>query len=222
MNLSRWEARFKEFLIDECNHYHDGAHGLAHIQRVVASSKSLTKLEGADPGIAIPAAWLHDCVIVPKNHPERSGASQLAAEKASYFLHESGYEEQKIKPIHHAICAHSYSAGIQPETLEAKIVQDADRLDALGAIGIARCMMVGGAIGRALYHPDDPFCEKRDPDDQTWTIDHFYEKLFKLPDSMNTESAKTEAHRRVVVMERFLNGMRREITVNDTNNHRMT
>jgi uncharacterized protein len=222
MNIPHWETRFRKFLIDECNHYHDGAHDLAHIQRVVASSKRLAKLEGADSNIVIPAAWLHDCVVVPKNHPDRSNASQMAAEKAAGFLRRSGYQQKYISPISHAICAHSYSAGIQPETLEAKIVQDADRLDALGAIGIARCMMVGGAIGRPIYNTDDPFCDYRAPDDQSWTIDHFYQKLFKLPEAMNTKSAMSEARSRAMIMEKFLDELRREISMDDTQNLRMT
>jgi uncharacterized protein len=214
MDINHWETRFKKFLIDECNHYHDGAHDLAHIQRVVASSKKLADIEDANPKIIIPAAWLHDCVILPKNHPDRIDASQLAADKAIGFLRSAGFHDSLLGPIHHAITSHSYSAGIQPESIEAKIVQDADRLDAIGAIGIARCLTVGGAIGRALYHPDDPFCDNRDPDDQLWTIDHFFQKLFKLPGSMNTDSAKKEAYKRITVMEDFLESLKGEISVN--------
>jgi len=208
---SDWENRFKKFLLEECIDEDDTAHDLAHIQRVVAAAKKLVTEEKAEEAVVIPAAWLHDCVVIPKNHPERSKASVLAADKATRFLRLSGYEALHLDSIHHAIVAHSYSAGIKPENIEAKIVQDADRLDALGAIGIARCLMVGGRLGRALYDPEDPFCDNRQPDDRAWTIDHFYKKLFRLPGSMQTTSGRMEAERRVEIMKLFVTELGREI-----------
>ena len=77
-----------------------------------------------------------------------------------------------------------------PTTLEARILQDADRLDALGAIGIARVFMTGGTLGRALYDPIDPFCKNREPDDKKWNLDHFYRKLLKLESGMHTKTAR--------------------------------
>ena len=90
-------------------------------------------------------------------------------------------------------------------------MQDADRLDALGAVGIARCFLVGGSMGTELYHPDDPFCENRSPDDKSWSIDHFYSKLFKLPATMNTKSGKAEAEKRVAYMKAYLDKLSQEI-----------
>ena len=206
-----WETRFKKFLLDQCLSDDDSAHDYTHIQRVVTSAKMLARLEKARPAIVFPAAWLHDCVAVAKDHPDRSKSSTLAAERAVEFLQTSGYEPQYLEDIHHAIQAHSFSAGITPETVEAKVVQDSDRLDALGAIGIARCFMVGGKLGRALYQPDDPFCQNRAPDDKTWTIDHFYQKLFKLPGTMQTDAGKQEAERRVRLMKTYLNALDNEI-----------
>ena len=206
-----WETRFKNFLLDHCLEDDDSAHDLTHIQRVVASAKKLSQMEQARPAIVLPAAWLHDCVVVAKDHPERSKASTLAAGRAVDFLQASGYEPQYLEDIHHAIQAHSFSAGLDPETVEAKVVQDSDRLDALGAIGIARCFMVGGNLGRALYQPDDPFCQNREPDDKTWTIDHFYLKLFTLPETMQTDAGKKEAERRVRLMKTYLDDLRNEI-----------
>jgi uncharacterized protein len=82
----------------------------------------------------------------------------------------------------------------------------------LGAIGIARCFAVGGQLSRALHHPDDPFCDDRQPDDQVYTVDHFFQKLFQLPGQMNTESAKKEADRRVRFMKAYLTRLRDEVT----------
>jgi len=189
----------------------DSAHDLAHIQRVVKNAELILKTEEADPETVIAAAWLHDCVTLPKNHPDRKKASLLAADKATGFLKRTSFPEFKIEQVSHAIEAHSYSAGVPAKTTEAKIVQDADRLDALGAIGIARCFLVGGSLNRALYHPDDPFCLQREPDDTEWNIDHFYEKLLKLPHTMNTLSARKEAQRRADFMKAFLDRLKEEI-----------
>ncbi|WP_338324780.1 HD domain-containing protein [Pseudoalteromonas phenolica] len=156
----------------------DAGHDLAHVQRVVTAAKLLAEKEQADLQVVVAAAWLHDCVAVAKNSPLRSQASKLAADKASEFLTSIDFASEKLSAVHHAIVAHSYSANVKAETLEAKIVQDADRLDSLGAIGIARCFTVGGAMHRSVYNVDDPFCEYREPDDYSYTVDHFYNKLF--------------------------------------------
>jgi uncharacterized protein len=191
---------------------HDNAHDLAHIRRVVANAEKILLYESGDREVVSAAAWLHDCVVLPKNHPNRKQASKMAAQKAAALLESAGFPNSKIEAVSHAIEAHSFSAGIKPKSIEAKIVQDADRLDALGAIGIARCFAVGGQLNRPLYDPDDPFCESRKPDDLRWTIDHFYAKLFKLPETMNTESAKQEAQKRVLFMERYLESLSHEIS----------
>jgi len=200
---------FKQFLLESCNF--DSAHDIAHTERVVSNALLLAKQELCDEEIVEAAAWLHDCVILPKNDPDRKNASRLAARKATTYLKSIQFDGSKIPMVAHAIEAHSFSAGIRPRTIEAKIVQDADRLDALGAIGIARCFMVGGQLNRPIYQPEDPFCIQRDPNDKEWTVDHFYTKLFKLPELMNLESAKVEAERRVKYMETFLERLKGEI-----------
>lgn len=189
----------------------DSAHDMAHIQRVVQMARRLAQAEGADMAVVLPAAWLHDCVTLPKNAPNRHEASRLAATEAVRFLQTIDYPEQHLDGIAHAIEAHSFSANIVPTTLEAKVVQDADRLDAIGAIGVARCLLVGGALQRPLYHPTDPFCEQREPDDLTYTIDHFYRKLFKIGQTLHTQAAREEAARRNAFMQAFLDQLRGEI-----------
>ncbi|NLU98731.1 phosphohydrolase [Marinomonas sp. UCMA 3892] len=189
----------------------DSAHDLNHIYRVVNVAKKLALEEDADLAVVVPAAWLHDCVSLPKNHPERHLASTLAGDRAISFLVSIHYPSEYYDAIHHAIRAHSFSANVLPNTLEAKIVQDADRLDALGAVGIARCMQVSGALNRPLYSLDDPFCEMREPDDTLYSIDHFYSKLFQIADSLNTPSAQLEARRRKEVMQIFLRDLALDI-----------
>jgi uncharacterized protein len=189
----------------------DPAHDLSHVQRVVANASKLTASENGDPAITIPAAWLHDCVSVPKDSPLRKQASRLAADDAVRFLDSVKYPDHLLEPIHHAIEAHSFSADIDTRTLEARIVQDAYRLEAIGAIGIARCFLTGGSMGTPLYDPADPFADHREPNDRLYTIDHFYCKLFGLADTMKTGAGRAEALKRTRYMREFLQQLGREI-----------
>lgn len=208
-NWAEWEQRFARFLDAETGL--DPAHDRGHVLRVVANAKGIAKAEGARLEVVVPAAWLHDCVIVAKNSSQRAAASRLAAERAASFLAEIGFPENDIPAIQHAIAAHSFSAQIAPETVEAQVVQDADRLDAIGAIGIARCFTVGGALGTQLYDLDEPFPAVRQADDRSFVIDHFYVKLLKLADLMGTDAGRQEAERRTAFMRRFLEQLGEEI-----------
>lgn len=189
----------------------DAAHDISHIKRVVKTTLYLSDIEDANKEITLPAACLHDCVSVPKDSPRRAQASRLAATAAIEFLAGIDYPGRYLPGIAHAIEAHSFSANIPCETLEARVVQDADRMDALGAIGVARCFSVGGQFGLPLFNPDDPFCERREPDERAWTIDHFYTKLLKLPETMQTEAGRVEAQRRAELMRDYLEQLRAEI-----------
>jgi len=207
---SLWTDRFADFLTEQAAEA-DAAHDRAHVERVVKTVRRLAKEEDARMDVVVPAAWLHDCVVHPKDAPDRDQASRLAAEAAGDFLEREGYPDEWIPDIEHAIAAHSYSGDVAPETMEARVVQDADRLDAIGAIGIARCFTVGGALGQTLYNPDDPFCDDRDPDDDTYTLDHFYAKLLRLPDTMQTEAGRAEAEQRVAFLQTYLDQLRDEL-----------
>lgn len=209
MKLHELQARCEAFVARTVAA--DAAHDLHHIQRVVRNTVRLTESEDADPEVTLPAAWLHDCVQVPKDSPDRARGSRLAAEAAAAFLGGIGYPAGKVPDVCHAIEAHSFSAGIAPRTLEAGVVQDADRLDSLGAIGIARCLLVGGQLGRPLCAPQDPFCRERSPDDRRYTIDHFYAKLLKLPATMQTAAGRAEAECRAEYMRGYLDRLRAEI-----------
>jgi len=209
LSQSDWEHKFEAWL--HSNNIGDAAHGLDHIKRVVANAKRLAESSTANLAVVIPAAWLHDCVSVAKDSDSRSQASSLAAMDARKFLMCSDYPTQWLDAIEHAIASHSFSAGMSPETLEAKIVQDADRLDALGAIGIARCLQTGTSMGSVLYDLDDPFADNRVADDRVSTIDHFHTKLLTLADTMQTDAGRSEAHRRTEFMRQYLKQLRREI-----------
>ncbi|MCM2354286.1 MAG: HD domain-containing protein [Pseudobdellovibrio sp.] len=208
--VPEWEKLFED-KIKTVASSEDPAHDLNHFKRVVTMAKKLCAQEDAKLEVVVPAAWLHDLVIVPKNSPLRSQASKLSAVKALEFLREINYPQEFHQDIAHAIEGHSFSANIDVQTLEAKIVQDADRLDGLGAIGIARCFAVAGMLKRSFYQTEDPFCEHRNPDDQKYTIDHFYQKLFKTAEILKTRSGQIEGVSRVQYMKQYLEFLKSEI-----------
>ncbi|ENP8453815.1 HD domain-containing protein [Photobacterium damselae] len=209
MDCLAFEVDLVEYLKSEISQ--DMAHDVDHILRVVKSAKMLCQQEGANIAIVLPATYLHDCFSYPKDHPDRHLSSYKAADKAVEFLNSIGYPSEYFAAIHHAIVAHSFSAQVTPTTLEAQIVQDADRLDALGAIGVTRCILVSAKLKRPLYQLDDPFCQQRSPDDSQYTLDHFYTKLLKLTDTMNTRSAQEEAGRRTEFMYAYLKQLELEL-----------
>lgn len=210
IDLATWEPRFAAFL-DTNSAQQDAAHDREHIRRVVTNARMLATVEGADLAVVIPAAWLHDCVAVPKDSPQRALASSMAATAASSFLAWSGYPPFHIPAIAHAIIAHSFSARVTPLTLEARVVQDADRLDALGAVGLSRCLMLGGQRGKPLYVPDEPFPHRRTPDDSASAIDHFYTKLLGLAATMTTQTGRQEAERRTRFLHQFIDQLASEL-----------
>ncbi|MFD1510958.1 HD domain-containing protein [Lacimonas salitolerans] len=190
----------------------DSAHDLAHLDRVWANAGAIAAAEGgADMDVLCAATYLHDLVNLPKDSPDRAQASRLAAQAAAPYLEALGMGLGQIAAAQHAIEAHSFSAGIPPETPEAAILRDADRLDALGAIGIARAFAVSGALGRSIHAPDDPFATARALDDSTFAIDHFAAKLLRLPDGMLTVTGRAIAQTRAATMRRFLGELAGEI-----------
>ncbi|MBL7664440.1 MAG: HD domain-containing protein [Bacteriovoracaceae bacterium] len=189
----------------------DPAHDLLHFQRVVKMAKHLGELEKARMEVVVPAAWLHDLVNVPKNDPRRSMASRLSAQAAEKLLNDVHYPKEFISDICHAIEAHSFSANITARTIEAKVVQDADRLDGLGAIGLARCFATAGIMKRSFYSKFDPFCNERTPNDLEFTVDHFFVKLFKTVDTLQTSAGRQEGQRRAQIMRQYLSDLKIEI-----------
>lgn len=194
----------------------DSGHGFDHVQRVVQNAISIGQQERATAEIVLPAAWLHDCVLVPKNSPDRSKASRMAAAAAVEFLHSIHYPVEFIAPIEHCIAAHSFSAGIPCASLEAEVVQDADRLEAIGAIGISRCLMTGGSMRQLLYNADQPFPLDRPPRDNLQSIDHFFAKLLGLGKTMQTAHGRAIASQRTEFMITFLRQLADEIGVDQS------
>jgi len=207
---ARWLEPIRKVLAVEMANA-DPGHGLEHIERVVKNAIRIGESLPINYSVLLPATWFHDCVSVPKNSPLRSQASRLAAERALVLLGELGYPSQYQSAISHAIHSHSFSAGIECESLEAEVLQDADRLEALGAIGLARCLMTGGSMGQRLYHPEEPFPKNRIPRDDQQSVDHFFAKLLKLPKTMRTPAGREIAHQRAGFLIRFLEQLSVEI-----------
>jgi len=213
IDLNRWESRFQDYLLQHFNH-DDGAHGLDHFRRVWRVAQAINAEEGqnADELVVLTAAYFHDLVSLPKNHADRHTSSWLSAERTAEILTNEfpDFPGDKIEAVKHAIHAHSFSANITPQTIEAKILQDADRMEALGAIGMARVFYVSGQLGTQLFEPNDPLAQRRELNDRLYALDHFELKLFKLPALMNTAAGKRMAERKVDFLREFVNEISKE------------
>jgi uncharacterized protein len=190
----------------------DGSHDRSHLLRVWQNAAAIADQEPeTDRTVLVAAVILHDCVAVEKNAPQRGQASRLSANRARSILAHLGWDPAPIERAAHAIEAHSFSAGIAPETVEARILQDADRLDAIGALGIARCFYVAGRMGSSLYDPADPAATRRDLDDRSFALDHFGAKLFKVAGSFHTLAGQAMADKRTKTMQDFVRAFLDEV-----------
>lgn len=210
VTLSVWRERFQQHLKAMDDQF-DPGHRVDHLYRVYVNACLLAETESIDWRVVMPAVWLHDCVAVSKKSAQRHQASRQSADAAIAFLKTQSYDARYFDAIAHCIEAHSFSADIKTKTLEARLVQDADRLDSLGAIGIARVMMVGSQLGSVLYHQDDIKADHREIDDKQYIVDHFYKKLLNLHASFKTESGRIQALQRTQYMKDYLDRLVAEI-----------
>lgn len=205
MEIAQWQHRFERWL-DENHTTDDAAHDISHFRRVWMTAQNIMANQMAEPLVVLTACYFHDIVSLPKNHPDRSQSSQLAARETRNILRRDfpDFPSEHHAAVEHAIEAHSFSAGITPQSPEAKIVQDADRLEALGAIGLARVFAVSGALGVALFDAEDPFADARPLDDRTFALDHFQTKLLRLPETMKTEVGRELARHNADFLIQFM------------------
>lgn len=187
----------------------DPGHDLAHSLRVADNILKID--ESIPPRMAVAAALLHDIVNLPKNSPERSKASEKSAAVAASILPKHGFCEEEVTLICRAITTHSFSRGLVPDSPLGDALQDADRLEALGALGLMRTISTGARMGARYFHASDPWAEQRDYDDLKFTIDHFFTKLLTLPDTMRTAFGRQEARRRRDYMLAFLTQLAHEL-----------
>jgi uncharacterized protein len=193
--------------------FDDPAHGWEHVDRVYTLALQIAEQEGANRFIVGTAALMHDLGRTTGQHTAVHHAD-ISVTLASELLTSHVLPAHVQDAILHAIAAHSYSRGIEPMTLEARVVRDADRLDALGAIGILR-WAITGAVRRTSqtrsYHPTDPFAEEHTPDDHTYMLDHFYAKLLKLSETMTTQTGRALAEQRTAFMYSYLDELKKEL-----------
>ncbi len=212
MTLQETENAFETILLQH-DDGSDGSHDIHHARRVLLNAKEIARRESAEVDLRhlTAAAYLHDLVNVSKDSPQRSHASRLSAEAAGPILQKLEFTSEETASIQHSIVAHSFSANIPPETLEAKILQDADRMESVGALGIARTFYTAGKLSSLLFDGDDPFASGRTLDDKRFATDHFKAKLLGLCQTMQTEAGKVVAEERTGFMHDFLNQLAQEI-----------
>lgn len=187
-----------------------GGHGFDHVERVHRMAIKIAKEENADLQIVDASAWLHDIARVNEDSGRCKDHAEEGAKLARPILKKFNFPEKKIKEVQHAIFAHRYSKKRTASTKEAKILQDADRLDALGAICIARVFTYNGYKKNPIYDP------KRKPEkdyhgQDTTAINHFYEKILKIkPSTFHTKTAKKIAKERYDFIKLFLKKFKEE------------
>lgn len=188
----------------------DPAHDLEHCLRVAGWTLRCAEAP-VEPREAIAAALLHDCVNLPKNDPRRVEASALSAAEARRRLTAHGFDEASMERVAQAIEDHNFSRGVLPRSDLGRALQDADRLEALGALGIFRTISCGTQMGARFFDPQDPWAEAREWDDARQSTDHFFTKLLRLAETLHTRRGRAEARRRASFMERFLDQLAEEL-----------
>ena len=182
-----------------------GGHDYFHTLRVFKMATYIAKKENANLQTVQLVALLHDVddiKLSPQTHENKDNARR--------FLKENGVDDSTVESICQMINEISYvgTDSVAPKTLEGQCAQDADRLDAIGAIGIARAFAFGGSHNRKMYDPDEPpkmnMNEEEYRKSKSTTVNHFYEKLFKLTAMMNTSAAKEIAADRECYMQNFI------------------
>lgn len=195
----------------------DGGHDFGHLFRVFANAMHIVDSDSdgpdgpADRTAIVAAIVFHDVVNLAKNDPERHLASTRSAEFATQFFVEQG-ADLEIDLVAEAIRCHSFSAGIEPQSYEAKVVADADNLEAIGAFGIARTFYVAGRMGSSIVDMFDPDADHRELDDTNYALDHFSKKLLGLREGMHTPAGRAMADQRHAYMVDFLKQVAREIS----------
>jgi len=188
-----------------------GSHSFDHTERVYNIAMHLAKKEKVDLDILQAACLLHDIARMKEDNKECCCHAEEGAIMAKKVLEETSFPKEKIDKVTYAIRIHRHSKGIKAATKEAEILQDADRLDALGAITIARMFSSGGEIGIPIYNPNIPIGEKGKDYDSHSTIHGFHQKILKLkPELFNTEEAKKIAVGRYKYVEEFLDRFMKE------------
>lgn len=189
----------------------DPSHDFEHVRRVYNMAKKIAAKVGADPEVVIPAALFHDTIVYKKNSPQSRTETDESAELVEQILSNiPEYPREKIANVKICIAECSFSKEIIPKLLESKVLQDADFLEATGAISIMRTFSSCGHMNRPLYAKDDPLCINGCKNLRSG-IDLFFERLLIVRDRVHTEYAKSIAERRINILEDFLKELKIEL-----------
>jgi uncharacterized protein len=198
----------------------DPGHDIGHMLRVALWTTRLYVEKDHNPTTrllftrhSIIVGLFHDIVNLPKNHPERSLASVKSSDLTREILkdYRSIFDEYAVDYMCNAIADHSYSSGREPYSFLGKCLQDADRLEALGVLGLFRCISVGTSLGNAMFHTLDPWCQDRTPNDKKFALDHCPVKLLKL--KFHFVKSRVEAVKRINNIHSTLTKLGEEIGI---------
>lgn len=190
----------------------DPSHDFLHALRVLELSEKIAEEEKGDLDIIIPSALFHDVIVYPKNHYKSAHSSTDSAKLTKLILEKQpAYPKEKILKTYKAIQVCSFTKGKTPNFLEAKILQDADSLEAVGAISIMRTFSSAGCMNRQFYDIKDPFCKNREPNDKLYALDLFYTRLLIVHKKLYTNTAKNIALKRVKFLKIFLKELKEEL-----------
>lgn len=184
-------------------------HSKSHVHRVYNLAVRIAKEENADLDVVKAAVLLHDIARAMEDEGEIEDHATEGAKMARKVLEEVDFPKEKIDKVIHCIKVHRFKKGMEAESLEAKILQDADRLDIIGAIGLARVFTRGGWGNKPIYDPSIPPKEKYDGKSLT-SVNHIYEKILKAKATINTNTAKEIAEERHEFVEQFLERLLKE------------
>ncbi len=215
--VHEWKDRIAELVKEELlrTNSKDGSHDFGHFERVANLALRLAEKEDADLLVVCAAAFLHDIINIPKNDARRSLGSLNAANRAIELLESINFPEELIGSVCHAIHAHSFSANVPPQTIEAKLLKRSDMMAASGAEGVMRVFYISGKINSEILNSKDPAAEHRDLNDGKYALDHFPVKLFKLANLVNINAGQDLASK----LGDYLKDFRSEMIVDQQENN---
>jgi len=179
------------------------SHDWLHVKRVASLAKTIHESEGGDYETLMLAVYLHDIGRAREDNGKIECHAEWGAQEAEKILENHSYENEMIEDVKHAIKAHRYSNNVEPETVEAEILSDADNLDAMGASGIARTFSYSGDYGRPLADPDLPSEEDRSEKGET-ALNHLTKKILNLKNRMYTDKGLNVAEERHEFVENYV------------------
>jgi len=203
------DSVFEEMKVRSEEFFRLSHHDKSHVERVYNLAVQIGKEENADLDVVKAAALLHDIARAMEDEGRIEDHATEGAKMARKVLEESNFPKEKIEKVMHCIEVHRFKKGMEAKSLEAKILQDADRLDIIGAIGLARVFTRGGWSNIPIHDPSTPPKQKYDGKSLS-SVNHIYEKILKVKDTIHTNAAKEIAEERHRFVEKFLEKLFKE------------